>query len=72
MYTTLTYHYTKENALSKLYNDKVEAAFRRYLNKEESEKDLETINSYRAKKLTAAQATAVEDLMDLRYAVVKR
>ncbi len=72
MYTSLTYHYAKENALSKLYNDKVEAAFRRYLNKEESEKDIETISKYRAKKLTAAQATAVEDLMDLRYAVVKR
>lgn len=72
MYTSFTYHYAKENALSKLYNDKVEAAFRRYLNKEESEKDLETIKNFRAKKLTAAQATAIEDLMDLRYAVVKR
>lgn len=71
MYTALTYHYTKENALSKLYNEKAEEAFRRYVAKEETEKDLEIISNYRSRKLTAAQATAVEDLMDLRYAAVR-
>lgn len=72
MYTSLTFYYSLENALSKLYNEKAEEAFRRYVKKQETEKDIETIEKYRSRKLTAAQATAVEDLIDLRYAVVKR
>lgn len=72
MYTAFTFHYSLENALSKLYNEKAEDAFRRYAKKQETEKDVETIEKFTSKRLTAAQATAVEDITNLRYAVVKR
>lgn len=70
MYTPFTFHYSLENALSKLYNEKAEAAFRRYANRQETDEDVAVIEKYTSRKLTAAQATAIEDITELRYAVV--